>query len=396
MKRAALLAVSLVALVGVAAAKPGPAPAPAIVDGDAALRSLPAAPVDRHADAGTAPVVAHPAGGQVIAADGVLRLGADGAVLWHHRQPDVIDVAVAGDGAIYALARAPGRGATTVRLLRLGADGARAWSVPLHRGRIDRRSGPDLTATVDGDAVLCSTVRRGRGAAIVVDRIGPSGRVRWSRAVAASGDCHAVVASADGDLLWAGHVAADGASRAALERLGPDGAPRWRQTFEAHPVVEELAIAADGDVVIGGVFLGRADLRPGPDEQVVTVDAYTTFVARFAADGAPRWARALDYSRTLVALLPRGADTLAVEAGRLWRLDATGRIVDSRAFGRSSTDGVLGDSYLSLTGATVDRDGAVVVVGALPEALLTGAAYQLFASTPYLGPRGPFVARLPR
>ncbi len=398
--RVALVALTtLVGLTTHAAAQRAPATAPSPPGGtdgaaaDRSVRVLPAPPVHRLGEGANSPVVSHPGGGLVVAAGGVLRTGADGATLWHHAHPSVVDVAATADGAVFALARLPVARPTGVRLIALSATGAWRWSVPLHRGQVDRRTMSDLAGTADGDALVCSTVRAGRSAGVVIDRIGPTGAVRWSRRVAAVGECQGIAADQAGNVTWVGHVPDATGQHTVVEQLDPAGLRRWRQRYDGHPVIEELVVDADGAITLAGVFDGQADLLPGPAEHLASATHYTTFVGRFGPDGTPRWARVLEPSANVVALLRRGADTLVVEAGRMTRLDAGGEVAQARAFGVQVMDGVAGGPYIGVTGAALDRRGQVTLVGQLPDVLSTGSSYHLFGDVPYAGARGPFLAR---
>jgi outer membrane protein assembly factor BamB len=363
-------------------------------DPDLSIRALPAAPVDRTGLSGSAPVVRHASGDLVVAADGILRIGPEGELRWHVPDPEIVDVATSPDGAVIGLAPTPAARATSLRVERVTADGRRSWSRVLHRGRVDRYTYADVTAAPDGDVLVCSSVREGREVAVMIDRLGPTGNVVWTRRVASSGECHAVAADADA-VYWTGQVQGARGGVLALERLDPSGAVVWSTRYEGGPLANELTISP-GAITLGGQFIRTEDLLPGPGTHVENSNGYTGFVTRFdAATGAPRWAWASPGHVPLASVIVRGEDTIVVERGYATRLDSTGAPLETRTFGYPvRSDGQRSIPFVSVTGAVLDARGEIVLVGGLPEPIMLGGAdLYLWSARPYHGVRGAVLGR---
>lgn len=374
---------------------------PVSAQGDASVHGLSAPPVGRSSHAGATPMVRAAGGDVVIAADGVLVASPSGTTRWYYPDSEILDVAASRDGAVFGLAMFPASRPTSARVLRFAPDGALLGSSTLHRRHIDAYSYSDLTAAPDGDALLCSSVREGGTFGIVINRLTPSGSVRWSRRVAFSGQCFTAAADALGNVYWSGVDASGGTPSTTVQKLDPTGAVIWTMQYEpasagSYPLVREMTIAADGSVLVGGVFEGTLDLLPGSGTQMATGDGFTAFVTRVQGAGIAAWTWVGGNSSGISAILPRGEEVLILEEGRLTRLDARGRALASTAFGMASRDGLVSQPFVSVAGAILDDRGHVVFAGGLPEPdMLGGADYLLFEGRPYIGPRGAIIGTLP-
>lgn len=362
--------------------------------GDASVRALGASPVHRSSQAGSSPLVLHASGDLVMAAEGVLRASSEGETRWHHRDPTVVDVGTTPDGGIYGLALAqpdlrPGR----VTLTRHRPDGSVEWRHAF-RERNDPYSTPQVEGAHDGGVLVCRAKVSGSRVVPVLDKLDARGRVVWSRTLASAGQCHAL--DAEGEwIAWAGARATGGTWLAQVERLdATSGHVSWASTFESYPIVQEIALDADGAVTVLGEFPNRVDLLPGPRTQLAEGRGYTTFVTRFDAKGDADWAWASDRTEQGAALLRRGTETILIGKGYATHFDAEGNVVQRETFGYPVRDGLRSIPFLSVSAATLDARGAVVIVGGLPEPEAIGfASYYLWSSEPYDGPRGAVLMR---
>lgn len=362
--------------------------------GDASVRALGAPPVHRSGQAGSSPLVLHASGDLVVAAEGVLRASPEGETRWHHRDPTVVDVGTTPDGAIYGLALAqPDRRAGRVTLTRHRPDGSVEWRHTF-RERHDPFSIPQVEGAPDGGVLVCRAKASRSRVVPVLDKLDARGRVVWSRTLASAGQCHAL--DADGPwIAWAGARATGGTWSAQVERLeAASGRVSWASTFESYPLVAEIALDPDGAVTVLGEFADRVDLLPGPRTQLAEGHGYTTFVTRFDAKGDADWAWGSDRSEQGAALLRRGTETILIGNGYATHFDAEGNVVQRETFGYPVRDGLRSIPFLSVSAATLDARGAVVIVGGLPEPeAIAFASYYLWSSEPYDGPRGAVLMR---
>lgn len=85
-----------------------------------------------------------------------------------------------------------------------------------------------------------------------------------------------------------------------LAKYDPDGALLWRRGLGAasRAAGTSLVLGDDGTVFVGGTFAGAAELADGPvanqdpPESAFLGRVGDAFIAAYAADGTPRWARA--------------------------------------------------------------------------------------------------------
>lgn len=361
---------------------------------DTTLRPLAAGAVSHHGSASAAVALMHPSGDVVIAADGVLVTGPDGSTRWHAREPATTDVAVAPDGTVFGMARLPYERPVTMRIDAFAPDGTARWSRTLHAGRVDRYTNPDMTATPDGDVLVCSTVHRRGRTPVILDRIGPGGVLRWSRTLVPHGECSTVATDAAGAIYWAGHETASGTTRALLERLDDAGDPVWRASYEGNPLPGEIAIVGDA-LTLGGNFIADEDLLPGAPIHRMHAEGYRTFVTRFdARTGTAAWAF-MGSNFGLSSLATRGADVMVLEDGVMTRLSPSGAVLDERTFGAvRTTEGLMSLQFITATALLIDARGEAIFIGGLPEPEAIGYGdYFLWSGAPYHGPTGAVIGR---
>jgi hypothetical protein len=216
-------------------------------------------------------------------------------------------------------------------------------------------------------------VSAGGGDAFVA-RYGADGVLLWAKRAGGAGsdEFSAVAALPDGSFLVAG-IASDGAVFGAGEanettldgtalfvaRYERDGTFAWVRTAAAGggTTPTDLALFPDGSFVLVGEFDGSLTFGPGAGaETTITASgAGAAFVARYAADGSPRWARA-------------GVGTFARAAGVATLLDGScvvsGEFVGDVRFGDGVSSGVATPSSGSLDAVLVryDADGAATWV----------------------------------
>jgi len=184
---------------------------------------------------------------------------------------------------------------------------------------------------------------------------------------------HAGAMAAGGHALAAGTTGDDlegpsfGARDAFLRRIDADGQEAWTRQFGSvqDDVATAVAVADDGDVVVAGWTSGELYGDPAGDHDI--------FVATFAPEGDPGWARqfgtnALDEASG-VAVAPDGTifvagrtlgalegDSAGAEDAFLRAYDADGGVLWTRQFGTSYDDAPYA--------VAVDAAGRPVVVGA--------------------------------
>ncbi len=358
-------------------------------DPDTTIRPLAAGAVSHHGGASTAVALMHPSGDVVIAADGVLMTAPDGTTRWHAREPATTDVAVAPDGTVFGMARLPFERPVTMR-----TDGTARWSRTLHAGRVDRYTYPDMTATPDGDVLVCSTVHRGGMTPVILDRIGPGGVLRWSRTLVPHGECSTVATDGTGAIYWAGHETVSGTTHALLERLDGAGHPVWRASYEGNPLPREIAVVGDA-LTLGGNFILDEDLLPGAPIHRMHAEGYRTFVTRLdARTGTAAWAW-MGSNFGLSSIATRGDDVMVLEDGVMTRLSPTGVVLDEREFGRvRTTEGIMSTQFITATALLVDTRGEAIFIGGIPEPEYIGyGEYFLWSGAPYHGPNGAVIGR---
>jgi hypothetical protein len=128
------------------------------------------------------------------------------------------------------------------------------------------------------------------------------GAHRWSTAIGGTGAdaVRAVAVDPGGDIVVTGYVSGEARAGAEalrargrdilLARYAPDGALRWARALggDGDDIGQAVALAPDGDVLVTGSFTATADLGAGP---LVSAGRSDVLVARFGPAGEPRWTR---------------------------------------------------------------------------------------------------------
>jgi hypothetical protein len=180
--------------------------------------------------------------------------------------------------------------------------------------------------------------RGARGAHLLVARYGPEGELRWVRGlVPTSAERTQVGAVAvdprTGDVLLGGTSAGFQWGQGQLPpgpflaRLSPEGGLRWARAFPGEGPLTLAALAVErgsGEVVVVGDFAGRRGF--GLEEHTAPGDRQGAFVARFTAEGTPRWSRAYG---------PRGGNVSA----RAVAVDVFGEVVVAGSYSGAVTLG---------------------------------------------------------
>jgi len=146
--------------------------------------------------------------------------------------------------------------------------------------------------------------REVRGEHLLVARYGPEGTLRWVKGLVPTGVERTQVGAlavdpGTGDVLLGGTSAGlqwpEGRLPQGpfLARLTAEGALSWVRAFPGEGPLTVAAMVVEresGAVVVAGEFAGRRGF--GLEEHSVPKDRLGAFVARFGADGTPRWSRA--------------------------------------------------------------------------------------------------------
>ncbi|MFN7303246.1 MAG: serine hydrolase domain-containing protein [Phenylobacterium sp.] len=197
-----------------------------------------------------------------------------------------------------------------------------------------------------GAALEIGSVRAsppGAGTDLFLARISESGSVLWVRAFGGVGDDFAFDVATDsaGAAYVAGQITGAATlggvainamgSDAFVAKFGPSGDVQWVTTLggAGQSYANEIVTTPSGEAAVVGVYRGASGFAGGvtlPDPPSGTDDV---FVARFSAQGAPLWARALSG--------PGSASVGAAqtEAGRGVGLDGQGRVLVTGEFTQS-------------------------------------------------------------
>lgn len=181
----------------------------------------------------------------------------------------------------------------------------------------------------------------------------------------------------------------------------PDGAFRWKAEFDGDALLYPKSIAADagGGVVVGGTFVGNADLDPGVGTQPVLATDIDAFLVRLDGSGALSWSHTWSNGNSLdlpsVGLHPDGSvtcgiryfQTLDVDPGAGTVLVSSGPPSDAAvihlnsagafAWVRQIDDG--GDALMNAL--AVDPLGRIVVCGMFGDTLTLPGVPELIAPT---------------
>lgn len=258
--------------------------------------------------------------------------------------------AVGGDLVIAGESRAGSAREYTGWVARVGPEGEPRWRVD----GLGPAGATGLSAVaVRGDgAVIAGGVRRSKGWLIAIDG---HGKLAWDRDIALD-EVTAIMAAGDGAVV-AGIIGrtTTSAGTSRIVAIDATGQPRWTAEAAEHGHGELYAIAPLGD---GGIAVGQA---PGPTQR----DG--AWIVRFGGDGAIRSSQvllgaAMESARAVAAaadgsLLVAGEslDPLAGRRGRVWRLDAAGKLVWQKTYG---------DRESLVRGIAAIPEGGAVVVGA--------------------------------
>ena len=201
-------------------------------------------------------------------------------------------------------------GAARLFVASFDAEGRTRWSSTLAEATSAAPVSGGSAVAVDGagEVLVAGALRPEEDAPVgasFVARLGADGAPRWVRRLEATrtAEVRSLAAGADGTVFFGGEFSGElrFAGEALRSRGGgvlPDvllgaldagGVERWvRELPDAgEGLVEQLALDAAGHLLVRGQLrsaadLGQGALLPGP------------FVASYAADGAPRWARGFD------------------------------------------------------------------------------------------------------
>ena len=222
---------------------------------------------------------------------------------------------------------------------------------------------------------------------------GATGAYLWARQGGGSGDDEAAAVAVDGtgNVVVTGHFrnTADFSGRSLtsagiddvfVAKYSASGASLWAKSFGDADEQQGSAVGVDrdGNIVLAGNFSGSIDLGGGPLYNLAGGDI---FLAKLSASGAPVWSfrfgnagdanpelakgLAVDGSGNVV-LTGQILPSLNFGSGVLWNLTSTNDVFIAK-FSPSGTNlwskraGSSGDD--EGTGAAIDRNGNVLVVG---------------------------------
>jgi hypothetical protein len=257
----------------------------------------------------------------------VAKLGRDGTLQWGHRIGGAGaehgaavgadaegNVLFAGEfsGAIELPGGTPlqSQGAADLLLAKFSPDGALVWARSF--GGPGSEFEPKLAIDASGDVVIAAvfeqTIDFGGAPLVAVDaqdiavaKLDGDGAHVWSKAFGGgAGDGMSDLAiDGDGDLALTGWFANDldfgggpllGGGVYVAVLAGDDGSHVWSRAAGNGDNNGGCAVgfAGDGSLLVTGYFRGSVDFGGGP---IAAVDETDAFVATYAADGAPLWAR---------------------------------------------------------------------------------------------------------
>ncbi|KYG02880.1 hypothetical protein BE21_54050 [Sorangium cellulosum] len=261
-----------------------------------------------------------------------------------------------------------------------------AFIIGAFRGVIDFGRGP--LSNPAGDDIFVAKLDAA-GNALWSKRFGDESEQGGSRiAVDEAGDV-VIAGQCSGSLdLGAGALRGAGGYDIFLAKLDAGGNTRWSRRFgdAAEQIAYGLGLDAEGNIFLVGSFEGAIDLG---GERLTSAGSSDIFVARFDADGRPRWGWRFggpEHNRSYSTVVDAAGDvtiagsfqgTMAVEGRRLTsaggddifvaRLDADGHLLWIRRMGGPGDDfgtlaaGVDGEPIvLGRIDGTIDRRSGVV------------------------------------
>jgi hypothetical protein len=221
-------------------------------------------------------------------------------------------------------------------------------------------------------------------------RLRPSGEVAWAKGFwgEAPQNLHQIAMDAGGHAVFVGtfsdHMGLGGTNRVSnggtdvfLGAIEADGRTAWGRTYggPGDDDPPHIALAPDGSVLVAGTFRGTLDVGTGKLEAYGVKRAY---VARFEADGHPRWSVALtpatQPSIDAIAIGPGGSILLA---GATNDAHGSSASTDARPF-LATLDGegqlqkvevLSAEGSAGIRGLAVEPSGSVIVAGVFGRAI---------------------------
>lgn len=166
-------------------------------------------------------------------------------------------------------------------------------------------AGNALVGGIFRDELLAGEERLTGAENVFLARLRPSGEIAWAKSFrgAAPQDLHQIVMGEGGRAMFVGTFSdsiglgetnrvSNGGTDVFLGAIEADGRTAWGRTYggPGDDDPPRIALAPDGSVLVAGTFRGKLDVGTG------TLEAYSAkraYLARFDADGHPRWSVAL-------------------------------------------------------------------------------------------------------
>ncbi|XXY44871.1 serine/threonine-protein kinase [Sorangium sp. So ce269] len=297
--------------------------------------------------------------------------------------------------------RLQGAGYADVFVARLDPAGEVLWARRF--GDAEWQSSGDIALDRAGNALVTGAfrgaidfgegpLRNPAGSDIFVAKLDAAGNALWSKRFGDESEQggNRVAVDEAGNVVVAGQCSGsldlgDGALRGAgrydifLAKLDASGNTRWSRRLgdAAEQLAYGLGLDAEGNIFLMGGFEGAIDLG---GERLTSAGSMDVFVARFDADGRPRWGRRFggpEHNNAYSVVVDAAGDvtvtgsfqgTMDVEGHRLTsagghdifvaRLDAGGRLLWIRRMGGPGDD---------LGALAAGVDGEIVVLGQLED-----------------------------
>jgi hypothetical protein len=162
-------------------------------------------------------------------------------------------------------------------------------------------AGDALVGGVFRNELLAGEERLTGAENVFLARLRPSGEIAWAKSFWGESpqDLHQIVMSAGGHAVFVGTFSdsiglgetnrvSNGGTDVFLGAIEADGRTAWGRTYggPGDDDPPRIALAPDGSVLVAGTFRGKLDVGTG------TLEAYSArraYLARFDADGHPRW-----------------------------------------------------------------------------------------------------------
>lgn len=258
----------------------------------------------------------------------VAKLSATGAVEWVKQfggddNERIVSLAVDVQGSIYAYGLFENKlevGATTLTatgsydlmLIKLDATGEPQWAQSFGgldneaagEVAVDRAGNVTFVGSYDQSIKIGSEEFTAHGTAdLLVVRVGPDGKVAWTKSLGGKGEdiASAVATDAAGNLLvggWVEHevdlgkgpiTTVGGINKDAfVMKMTPAGDATWVRTLgdHDHDKTRAIAVAKDGDAFVAGIFRFALPVKPpieskhAPDDKAPQTDAFVLHVDR--------------------------------------------------------------------------------------------------------------------